>query len=68
MIMKFLLAVVQVLYLKQLIMLCLEKKEGTKVAQKIFEKTTNRVHKHNMDMELGVSPHIIKYTTYLTIN
>lgn len=40
------------------------KKEGTKVVQKIFEKTTNRVHKHNMDMELGVSPHIIKYTKF----
>lgn len=41
------------------------KKEGIKAAQTVFENTkVPRLHKHNKDYEMGVSPHILKCTRY----
>lgn len=41
------------------------KREGIRVTQNIFENTkVPRNHKHHKDMEMGVSPHILKCTNY----
>lgn len=42
-----------------------EEKEYIRVTQKIFEQTgVPRMHKHEKDMEYGVSPHILKCAKY----
>lgn len=42
-----------------------QKKEGVRITKTIFEKTgVPRVHKHDRDIQLGVSPHILKCTRY----
>lgn len=38
--------------------------DGLKLAQKFFRDTTTSKHKHEMDLRLGVSPHILKCTHY----
>ncbi len=41
------------------------KSRGIKATQTIFENTkVPRIHKHNKDTQLGVSPHILKCTKY----
>lgn len=44
------------------------KREGIKVAQNVFQNTLPpRVaseHKHSLDQQLGVSPHVLKYTSF----
>ena len=38
--------------------------DGIKLVPEIFAKTGVQNHKHNKDKSLGVSPHILKLTSY----